>query len=133
MAGYMNKSKSDNWATPQAFYEKLHKEFNFNFDPCPLNNNELRTFDGLSSDWGTRTFCNPPYSDWGRWVKKGYEEHLKGKLVVFLLPVRTDTIVFHDYILGKAEIRFIRGRLKFGDGKYPAPFPSYVVIFRGAK
>lgn len=77
-------------------------------------------------------FCNPPYGrQIGEWVKKAYEESRKpNTLVVMLIPARTDTKWFHDYILGKAEIRFIRGRLKFGGADNAAPFPSMVVVFR---
>lgn len=87
---------------------------------------------GLSRDWGERVFCNPPYGrEIGRWVQKSFEEsRKKNTLVVMLIPARTDTKYFHDYIYGKAEIRFIRGRLKFGNAKTAAPFPSMVVIFR---
>ena len=78
-----------------------------------------------------RVWCNPPYGrEIGKWVEKAYNESLKGAMVVMLLPARTDTKWFHDYIYGKAEIRFVRGRLKFGDSKNSAPFPSMVVIFR---
>lgn len=80
-----------------------------------------------------RVWCNPPYGrEIGKWVEKAYDESLKGAMVVMLLPARTDTRWFHDYIYNKAEIRFVRGRLKFGDSKNSAPFPSMVVIFRGA-
>ena len=75
-------------------------------------------------------FCNPPYGrEIGLWVKKAYEESLNGQLIVMLLPARTDTKWFHDYILNKAEIRFVRGRLKFGDSNNSAPFPSMVVVY----
>lgn len=78
-------------------------------------------------------FCNPPYSNIKEWVRKCYEESLKpNTLVVLLMPARTDTRYFHDYIINRTEIRFIKGRLKFGDGKNSAPFPSMVVIFRAA-
>lgn len=80
---------------------------------------------------GGVTFCNPPYGrEIGKWVRKAYEESKKGPTVVMLLPARTDTKWFHDYIYGKAEIRFIRGRLKFGGGENSAPFPSMVVVFQ---
>lgn len=81
---------------------------------------------------GERVFCNPPYGrEIGKWVQKSFEESKKkNTLVVMLIPARTDTKYFHDYIYGKAEIRFIRGRLKFGNAKTAAPFPSMVVIFR---
>lgn len=79
-------------------------------------------------------FCNPPYSQIAKWVEKCYEEgHKENTLVALLIPSRTDTRYFHDYIYNRAEIRFIKGRLKFGDGKNSAPFPSMLVIFYGAK
>jgi hypothetical protein len=118
------------WQTPKAVYDELDREFNFDFDPCPHN----PTFDGLSVSWGKSNFVNPPY---GRkivkWIKKGYEEYLKGKIVVFLIPSRTDTSYWHEYIMKADEIRFIKGRLKFGGSKQGAPFPSCVAIFRGIK
>ena len=81
---------------------------------------------------GERVFCNPPYGkEIAKWVQKSVEEsRKKNTLVVMLIPARTDTKYFHDFIYGKAEIRFIRGRLKFGNAKTAAPFPSMVVIFR---
>lgn len=84
---------------------------------------------------GYRVFCNPPYGkDITKWVKKAYEEaHKENTLVVMLVPARTDTKWFHDYVYHRAEIRFVRGRLKFGDSKQPAPFPSVIVIYRGPK
>ena len=135
----MFSSKTDMWATPQEFYDKLNDEFNFTLDPCATEDNaKCDNFftaddDGLKQDWsGNSVFCNPPY---GRaikdWVKKSYEESLKtNTTVVMLIPSRTDTIYFHEFIYGKAEIRFIKGRLKFGDAKNSAPFPSIVVIYR---
>ena len=135
----MFSSKTDMWATPQEFYDKLNDEFNFTLDPCATEDNaKCDNFftaddDGLKQDWsGNIVFCNPPY---GRaikdWVKKSYEESLKtNTTVVMLIPSRTDTIYFHEFIYGKAEIRFIKGRLKFGDAKNSAPFPSIVVIYR---
>ena len=135
----MFSSKTDMWSTPQKFYDKLNDEFNFTLDPCATEDNaKCDNFftvddDGLKQDWsGNIVFCNPPY---GRaikdWVKKSYEESLKNNTtVVMLIPSRTDTIYFHDFIYGKAEIRFIKGRLKFGDVKNSAPFPSIVVIYR---
>lgn len=83
---------------------------------------------------GQRVFCNPPYGrELPQWVRKCYEEAQRGALVVMLIPSRTDTRWFHEYIYGKAEIRFVRGRLKFGDGLGTAPFASMVVIFRTGK
>lgn len=81
---------------------------------------------------GCRVFCNPPYSQIDKWVAKAfYETKQENTLVVLLIPSRTDTRYFHNYIYGRAEIRFIKGRLKFGEGKNSAPFPSMLVIFRG--
>lgn len=119
----------DDWETPKDFYEKLDDEFHFTLDPCCTHESAkcerhyTKDDDGLSKDWsGEIVFCNPPYSKKGNqdaWVKKCYTESLKpNTTVVALLPARTDTNRFHDYILGKAEIRFIRGRLVFEvDGK----------------
>jgi len=121
-------SFKDEWNTPESFYQKLNEEFHFDFDPCPSNPN----FDGLIIDWGKRNFVNPPFSEWQTWVKKGFEESKKGKLIVFLIAARTDTKAFHEIILPYAtEIRFIKGRMKFGDSRKSAPFPSMIVVFRG--
>lgn len=132
-------STTDQWATPQAFFDELNKEFNFDLDPCATKENaKCRKFftaeeNGLLQDWsGHRVFCNPPY---GRaiaaWVRKCYEESQKpDTLVVMLIPARTDTSYFHDYIYHKAEIRFIRGRLHFNESPQGAPFPSMVVVFK---
>ena len=134
----MFSSKTDLWSTPWDFFEKLNDEFHFTLDPCSTHENTkcYKHFtieeDGLLQDWGNEVvFCNPPY---GRkikdWVKKAYDESQKDNTtVVMLIPARTDTIYFHEYIYNKAEIRFIKGRLKFGDAKNSAPFPSMVVIF----
>ena len=114
------------WETPDDFYNKLDEEFHFDFDPCPHN----PTFDGLNIEWGKVNFVNPPYKTSKEWIKKGWEEWKKGKTVVFLIPARTDTKAFHEYIYHQAEIRFIKGRLKFKGAKNSAPFPSMLVIFR---
>lgn len=133
-------SKDMTWETPQDFFDELNKEFDFSLDPCATketakcNNFYTKEDDGLSKDWGGNTvFCNPPY---GRaikdWVKKCRDEGLKDFTeVVMLIPARTDTKYFHEYIYKKpnVEIRFIKGRLKFGDCKNSAPFPSMLVIF----
>lgn len=135
----MFSSKTDMHSTPQDFYEELHKEFNFLLDPCCTYENRkcvdyyTEEDDGLAHQWYGAVFMNPPY---GRqiqhWVKKAYDEAKvdPSTIVVALLPARTDTRWFHDYIYGKAEIRFVKGRLKFGDAKNAAPFPSMVVIWR---
>ena len=118
------------WQTPKAVYDEPNAEFKFDFDPCPPNPN----FDGLTVEWKSSNYVNPPYGrKIGSWIRKGYEEHLKGKVVVFLIPSRTDTKWWHDYIMKADEIRFVKGRLKFGEAKNSAPFPSAVVIFREKK
>lgn len=118
-------SASDNWTTPKETYDALNEEFQFNDDPCPLGG-----AGGLDRPWGTSTFVNPPYSEIARWIQKGYEESLLGKTVVMLIPSRTDTRYWHSYVMKAHEIRFIKGRLKFGGQKNSAPFPSCVVVFR---
>lgn len=122
------KSASDRWATPAAVYDALNDEFRFDFDPCPLDGDG----DGLSPlfcSWrGKRVFCNPPYGPGiGDWLKRGSE----AELAVFLIPARTDTRWFHEICLPFAsDIRFLRGRLRFGDAVNSAPFPSMVVVFQ---
>lgn len=122
-------SENVHWQTPVWLYEELNREFHFTFDPCPLHGKG-----GLDRSWGKRNFINPPYGRKGeviKWILKGVEEWRKGKLCVFLLPVRTDVKWFHDLILPNArEIRFIRGRLKFSNSKNSAPFPSMIVVFK---
>ena len=133
----MFSSATGVWATPQDFFDSLDAEFNFTLDPCANDENHKceRYFteaeDGLAQDWGGyRVFCNPPY---GRALYKYREGCKDGTIVVLLIPARTDTTYFHDFIMNRAEIRFIKGRLKFGGGKDPAPFPSMLAIFRGPK
>lgn len=115
------------WKTPRALYQALDAEFNFDFDPYPTT----PKVDGLASRWRNTNFENPPYGrEITKWIQKGYQENLLAKTVVFLLPSRTGTRWWHDYILKADEIRFIRGRLKFDDQKNPAPFPSVIVVFK---
>ena len=129
-------SNSTEWGTPQELFNELDQEFGFTLDPCASHYNakcvKYYTIeqDGLTKNWDNeRVFMNPPY---GRaikhWVKKAHDT--KG-LVVGLLPARTDTRWFHDYIYHKADIRFIKGRIKFINGMkpQPAPFPSMIVIW----
>jgi len=135
MSGYMPKSKSDKWGTPKELYEELNKEFKFDFDPCPLSW-KPGDVDGLSIEWGASTFVNPPYSNVAEWIKKAWTEWKKGKCVVMLINAITDTKAFHQYIYGQAELRFIKGRVKFinienPDKQQPSPKPSMIVIFRG--
>ena len=110
-----NLNHVDHWETPSYIYNELNKEFNFDFDPCPLQHN-INKWDGLDVEWGKSNFINPPYSRKLKesFVKKAIEESKKGKTCVLLLPVSTSTILFHDYILpNKKEIRFIKKRIKF--------------------
>ena len=119
---------SGDWTTPLELFEELDREFHFAYDPCPSK----PTFNGLTVNWLESNYVNPPY---GRkiteWLKKGYEEWKMGKTCVFLIPSRTDTKWWHDYVMKANEIRFIKGRIKFQGAKNPAPFPSCIVIFRG--
>lgn len=132
-------SATDMWATPSDLFDELNAEFHFTLDPCATAENAkckkfyTRAEDGLKQDWeGETVFCNPPY---GRaiydWIKKCYTESLKpGTVVVALIPARTDTRYFHEFVYHKVkDIRFIKGRLKFGNAKHNAPFPSMVVVF----
>lgn len=133
-------SKSNEWATPQNLFDELNEEFNFTLDPCATDENAKcsKYFtiedDGLSKDWSNDVvFMNPPYGrEIKKWIKKAYEESLNGATVVCLIPARTDTTYWHDFIFGKAnDIRFLRGRLKFGNSKNSAPFPSAIVVYQG--
>lgn len=134
----MFSSKSDLWETPQDFFDNLDDEFHFTLDAAALPENAkcanyyTPEQDGLSQLWEGVVWCNPPYCrQTSKWVKKAHEESAAGRCtVVMLLPCRPDVAWFHDYVLDKAEIRFIRGRLKFGGSKNSAPFPSMIVIFR---
>ena len=133
-------SKSNEWATPQNLFDELNDEFNFTLDPCATDENAKCSNyftiedDGLSKDWSNDVvFMNPPYGrEIKKWVNKAYKESLNGATVVCLIPARTDTTYWHDFIFGKAnDIRFLRGRLKFGKSKNSAPFPSAIVVYLG--
>lgn len=135
----MFSSKSQSWETPIYFYNKLNSEFNFTLDPCcEVKTAKCAKFytketNGLIQDWGGETvFMNPPYGkEQSAWIKKAYEESLKpNTIVVCLIPARTDTKIWHEIIFPNAEVRFLKGRLKFGDSKNSAPFPSAIVIFK---
>lgn len=124
----MFSSASQHWATPEETYAGLDTEFHFTMDPCPLH----ADFDGLNIPWVGLVFVNPPYGRGnviGPWIKKGWESAQEGATVVMLLPARTDTRWWHRYVM-KGEIRFLKGRLRFGGAKFNAPFPSVVVVFR---
>ena len=132
-------SNSDEWATPIDVYVSLDNEFHFTLDACATEENHkcdcyfTKEQDALKQDWaGETVFCNPPYSEIARWVEKAYREGCKDNtLVCLLIPARTDTRYFHNFIYQRSEIRFISGRLRFNDSKSNAPFPFMVVIFRG--
>jgi phage N-6-adenine-methyltransferase len=131
-------SESAEWPTPSDFFIKLNSEFNFTLDPCSTHENAkvkkhfTKEDDGLTKIWENETvFMNPPYGrEIVQWMKKAYESCIENRsTVVCLVPSRTDTRWWHEYAM-HGEIRFIRGRLKFGGHKNNAPFPSAVVIFR---
>ena len=121
----------DDWTTPKEFLEELEKEFGKMFDPCPLNSK----FDGLKIFWEDVNFINPPYSRKLKeaFINKAFEESQKGKTCVMLLPVSTSTKIFHKIIYPNAELRFIKGRLKFNGLKTSGQMDNMLVIFRGKK
>ena len=132
-------SDSNEWATPQYLFDKLNEEFHFTLDPAASDENhkcdKYYTIeeDGLQKSWGGETvFCNPPYGRGiGKWLEKAYNESQKPNTpVVLLVFARTDTKWFHKYVYGKAEIRFIEGRIKFGSARNNAPAPSMIVIYK---
>ena len=140
MTAYMPQSVTDDWATPKNLFYKLNLENSFDLDVAASSRNHLcdewfgldhenpDRRDGLNAEWFGHVWCNPPY---GRvikdWVLKASQHH---DLVVMLLPARTDTRWFHELILPNADVEFIKGRLKFGDSKSAAPFPSMLVRFQ---
>ena len=133
----MFTSNTCEWGTPQWLFDELNNEFHFELDVCANEYNHKceryfdEEMDGLKQEWKGMCYMNPPYGrQIGNWVKKAYESVVGGgTTVVCLLPSRTDTKWWHDYCM-KGEIRFLKGRLKFNDGKNPAPFPSAIVIFK---
>jgi hypothetical protein len=127
----MMSSKRQDWRTPLDIYISLDNEFHFDYDPCLITAEGIHPFDALGSDWNGKTcFVNPPYKYLDKWIKKCYLEWKKGKTIVMLIPSRTDTKAFHEYIYNQAELRFVKGRLCFDDSGKPAPFPSMIVIFK---
>lgn len=143
-------SNSEEWETPQWLFDELNKEFYFSLDVCASTYNFKchhyfdKEINGLTEKWHYWGSCwmNPPYGrDIGIWIEKACVESCLGATVVCLLPARTDTRYFHQFIwdtdnhrpLRGVEVRFLKGRLKFGGAKNSAPFPSMIVIFRGEK
>lgn len=133
-------SNKDNWSTPQYLFDDLNKEFHFTLDPASDDDNAKcdRHYtlldDGLSKSWaGERVWLNPPYGKTiSVWMEKAYKESVNGACVVCLVPARTDTQWFHNWVINRpnVEIRFIKGRLKFGGSKQSAPFPSMIVVYK---
>ena len=140
--GYMPQSKTDDWATPQDFFDQLDNIHHFTLDAAASSTNHKtpnwfgldhenpKFRDGLAVTWeNNRVWCNPPYGrEINDWVKKAHEEANHAETVM-LLPARTDTKWFHDYAI-RHKVTFIRGRLKFGNGNVSAPFPSILVVFK---
>ena len=130
----MFSSKTDLWETPQDLFDKYNDIYNFETDVCALPENaKCKKYftpetDGLKQEWKGVCWCNPPYGrEIGKWVEKAVNSFAT---VVMLLPARTDTKWFHDFCLPYGKIEFIKGRLKFGNAKNSAPFPSMIVIFK---
>jgi phage N-6-adenine-methyltransferase len=128
-------SKTDLWATPQDFFNKYNLIHKFELDVCANSQNAkckkyfTEEDNGLLQEWKGSVWMNPPYGrNIGNWIRKAYQSSVDGSKVVCLLPARTDTKWFHDFCI-KGKIEFIKGRLKFGDSKNSAPFPSMIVIF----
>jgi phage N-6-adenine-methyltransferase len=134
-------SKTNEWYTPQPLYDKLNAKYNFNLDPCATSENAkcdkyfTKEDNGLIQQWDGNVFVNPPYGrEIKQWVEKAYEEWLrdKNRVIVMLIPARTDTRYWHDWIFPYAsDITFIKGRIKFGGSNKDAPFPSAIVVFGG--
>lgn len=143
------KSGNKEWETPESLFQPLRKEFNIVLDTCASESNTKckawidRKMNSLVSNWYTMIstirldgagWMNPPYGRGiDKWVRKAHEESLKGATIIALLPARTDTSWFHNYIHNKHEVRFLKGRIKFVDAKSSAPFPSMIVIFKPNK
>ena len=131
-------SLKDDWQTPKELFNKLDSIYHFTLDPCSTHENALckkhytKEEDGLQQDWSNEiVFMNPPYGrEIPKWIKKAYEESCKGAIVVCLIPARTDTIYWNEYVFPYAtSIQFIKGRLHFSESKTPAGFPSAIIVF----
>lgn len=137
--GALFSSNDMTWTTPRELFDWLNTRFDFTLDPCCLPETALcpkfytPEEDGLLQSWhGERVFMNPPYGrEIGRWVEKAYRESCKGALVVALVPARTDTAWWQNFVMGKASVCYLAGRLKFGNSKQSAPFPSALLVFWG--
>lgn len=138
----LSSAKQD-WGTPWEFYRLWDSRYHFTLDVCATARNAKCALyfspeqDGLAQDWGANScWCNPPYGRTvGKWVKKARDASEAGATVVMLLPSRTDTAWWHDYVMAgtresRLEVHFVRGRIRFEGAQYPAPFPSVVVVFR---
>jgi site-specific DNA-methyltransferase (adenine-specific) len=130
-------SRTEEWETPAYVFLALNNEFNFQVDVCATSENTKckvyfdKSVDGLKREWSPfRCWMNPPYGrDISKWMKKAFNESQRGALVVCLIPSRTDTKWWHDWVMKASEIRFVSGRISFGDSKNSAPFPSCIVIY----
>ncbi len=134
----MFTSSTGEWSTPQSVFDALDAEFHFTLDACATSENAkcakfyAKEQDGLVQEWPGVVWCNPPYGrDIGRWICKGFMAAQNGSTVISLIPSLTDTAWWHYYVMKADDIRFVRGRLKFGGTKCGAPFPSAIVVFRG--
>src|SRR5439155_3111271 len=137
----MGSSRRDDWPTPPAFFREQEAQFGpFDLDPCATPDNAkcaryfTREDDGLDQEWTGRVFMNPPYGKTlGAWMRKAWEAAQNGaELVVCLVPVRSDTGWWHEFA-ARGEVTLLPGRLRFGEGVNPAPFPSAVVVFRSSE
>lgn len=142
MASFRGKfdSARQDWETPGELFDRIDEEFGFTLDvAASAENRKVEAFisaeqDAMAVPWG-RNVCwlNPPYGRGHRlsaWVRKAYEESLNGTTTVMLIPARTNTNWFHDYCLAHGEVRFVRGRPKFGGAEHGLPQPLCFVIFR---
>ena len=134
----MKKSTTCEWETPQWLFDEYNKKYKFTLDVCSTKENAkckkyfTKEQNGLIQSWeNERCWMNPPYGrEISKWMKKAWKESKKGTLVVCLIPSRTDTKWWHEYAQ-RGDVKFIRGRLKFGNSKNSAPFPSAIVVFGG--
>lgn len=137
MNGALFSSAPVEWETPQGFFDRLDMKFEFTLDPCATSDNAkcarffTKVEDGLAQPWDGVVFVNPPYGRViGKWVCKAYKESQRGAVVVMLIPSRTSTRWWHDWVMKASELWFVKGRLRFGGASENAPFPSVVVVFR---